>query len=56
MFDVNVVVPARFVVPQGKFVAFAHKSLAGGVGAEHDVHVNAVVQQFDAVPHAAFVL
>ena len=26
------------------------------IGAEHDVHVIVVVQQLEAVPHAAFVL
>ncbi len=51
-----IVVPAKLVVPQGKGVAFAHKSFAGGVGIAQDVQLIAVVQQLDAVPQAAFVL
>jgi len=56
MFDEFTVVPAKLVVPQGKLVALEHKSFAGGVGAEHDVHVIVVVQQLEAVPQAALVL
>jgi len=56
MFVVPTVVPAKLDVPHGKLVAFEHKSLIGATGAEHDEHVIVVVQQLEAVPHAAFVL
>jgi len=56
IFEVATVVPARLVVPQGNGVAFAQRSLAGVVGAKQEVHVMVVVQQVEAVPHAAFVL
>jgi hypothetical protein len=50
------VVPAKLDVPQGKGVAFEHKSLEGATGAGHDVQVIVVVQQLLAVPQPAFVL